>query len=83
MTPVVVFTLDIRYDCRGCGLVDVIVHVPARASNEDVVWWVEEIVTPTVSEDHQQRSPQCMCDVFDLKIPAPKDADYIGQPRKN
>ena len=61
-------TIRCSYSCRGCGLVDAAVDVPARTS-EDVAIWLEKICAQSVANDHVQRSPLCQSRVCDLKIP--------------
>lgn len=49
-----------------------------------VTEYVEEVIGRAVGADHESTSPQCPSTTMtELLIPAPRDADYIGQPRKN
>jgi hypothetical protein len=73
-------TIKCLYTCTLCDLVDVAVEVPARASTQAVVEWMERICIPAIANDHRRRSPACNPDTLEnLKIPI-SNADYIGGP---
>jgi hypothetical protein len=77
MTP----TITVLYTCAQCGALKREVKVPAREDHEDVVHWVREVVGRAVGADHATRN--CSATTMDhVMIPAPKDADWIGQAPK-
>jgi hypothetical protein len=69
-------TITVEYSCRGCGLVDVAVDVPARG-REDVVAWIKRIQS-WIGSDHGRRSPRCSAKACDVKIPVPPGTEKIG-----
>ena len=73
--------ITVKYSCAECGLNDREVQVPARATEAtDVCHWVGVTVAQCVSDDHSRISPSCRSDKASmLKIPMPKEAEFIGQ----
>jgi hypothetical protein len=74
--------ITLRYSCPECGLVDIAVQVPAREDPEPeaVLTWMQQVVLPTVADDHNKRSPNCHPkELKDLKIPFDKNSEFIGQ----
>ena len=72
--------IKVLYSCIACGAVDRPVEIDARESHEDIGWWMESVLRPALGQDHADRncsSPSCS-----LKIPMPKDADWVGQAPK-
>lgn len=78
--PVARPQLTCFYSCALCGAKDRPVQVDARESEQNVVDWVERVVMEAVGRDHYSRD--CASPTCDLKIPAPEDADWIGQATK-
>jgi hypothetical protein len=75
--------LGITYSCPSCGLVQVEAKVRFRESSEDVLHWMDQVVTPGLARDHQRRSPTCHpTGLRDVKIPV-TGADWIGGPCLN
>lgn len=73
--------IGIRYSCAMCGLADVEVKLPYRASEQDVVAWMKGIVEPAVCADHAERSPGCQPeDLQNIKIPMPVGTQWVGGP---
>ena len=76
-------TIELRYSCV-CGIHRRPVDVPAREPDTDVRDWLHHTVSPVIAADHAAESPDCPSGVMsELLLPNRKDADYIGQPRKN
>lgn len=72
-------TVQCKYSCKGCGLVDAVVTVVARGP-EDVVAWIESIKQP-IADDHARRSPFCRATACDLKIPfGDQEGARVGDP---
>jgi hypothetical protein len=72
--------LVIRYSCHVCGLEKVEASVRYRASEEDLIAWMKEVVTPALCADHDARSPHCHPDgLSDVLIPI-DGAEWIGGP---
>lgn len=68
-----------KYSCPECGLVDREVQVPARTT-EDVVVWVQQKVGRAILIDHCKVSPRCRAQVIkNLMIPTPPEAEFLGQ----
>ena len=61
-------TITCKYSCHGCGLDKVECEVPARTT-EDVVVWVTTICGQAIANDHLRRSPFCSATCCDLMIP--------------
>lgn len=75
-------TIEVLYSCRVCGLMRVPVQVPARGE-EDVVAWVEKVLTPALVADHKRRSFLCRPDTLsDVMIPV-TGADKVGGAAKH
>lgn len=71
--------ITLFYSCKHCGLVERPVQVPAREA-EDVAVWVKQVVAKVIGDDHVTVSPGCNANsITHLKIPMPKDAQFIGQ----
>lgn len=74
--------ITVQYSCPECGLKDVPVQVPAREDPDEnaVVPWMHEQVIPSVTADHDKRSPKCHPkELKDLKIPLPPGSEFVGQ----
>lgn len=57
---------------------DARVNVAERLGAEDIVDWIGKVVADAVSTDHMRRSPICTAIKFELKIPMPDNAPFIG-----
>lgn len=71
--------VTVLYSCRVCGALDRPVEVKAREPDQDLMLWMTAVQI-ALGADHATRA--CHSPVCDLKIPLPKDADYLGQPTK-
>lgn len=74
--------IAVRFSCKECGLKDIRVSVSARQEDEDVVHWVEKVMTVALCQRHALLSPSCRPkQLSDLKIPIePDDHDgWIGK----
>lgn len=68
-----------KYSCKVCGIVNREVQVPARTT-EDVVVWMQKVVALAIFIDHRQKSPKCNSEtISDLMIPMPPGAEFVGQ----
>lgn len=74
----------VHYKC-GCLPEEVIVFVPDRKEDEEVVHWVETVLGRAIGVDHCSRSPLCAARKMDyVKIPLdPGDGARIGNLRRN
>lgn len=74
--------IDVLYTCRACGLRDAVVKVKARTI-EDVIVWMENILTPALAADHFARSPRCLVTTLsEVKIPI-TGVSKLGGPSEN
>lgn len=71
--------LTVMYSCAACRTVDRPMQVDGREQNEDILEWMEKVQT-ALGADHAYLG--CSSPTCDLKIPSPKDADWIGQAMK-
>lgn len=65
-------TIEVRYSCPSCGLVDQRVPVPERLPDQNVVQWMETVCIVALAKDHAFRSPSCSPadnQLHDIKIP--------------
>jgi hypothetical protein len=70
--------IQCKYSCFQCGIKEQIVTVPARGS-EDVLVWLEQVAAPGLSADHQRRSPHCRITKLDeIMIPLFEDSAGVG-----
>lgn len=70
-------TIECLYSCSACSLLNVPVKVPARTT-EDVVLWVGQILGAAIGADHSRRSPHCTSKKMDnVKIPM-AGAEKVG-----
>jgi hypothetical protein len=75
-------TITVKYSCSSCGLKDVDLQVNARGP-EDVIVWMEKVLTPALGNDHFQRSPFCqVTSLTQVMIPI-TGVDKIGGPAVN
>lgn len=72
--------ITVLYSCAMCGAKDRPVQCDARDKSQNVVEWLERVAMDAVGRDHFDR--HCSASTCDLKIPSPKDADWIGQAAK-
>jgi hypothetical protein len=72
-------TITVLYSCKGCGVKDRPVALEGRESDEDVVEWMKKVQS-VVGAEHG--ALHCPSPTFDLKVPMPADADWIGQATK-
>lgn len=72
-------TITVLYTCVTCGAFKRAVDVEARESDEGVLEWMKK-VQMVVGADHARRN--CISSTCDLRIPMPKDADWVGQASK-
>jgi hypothetical protein len=71
--------VKVKYSCTLCGVHRVEVDVPAR-TNEDVVFWMQEVLGLAVSNDHRARSPLCESRTMsEVMIPL-SGVDKLGGP---
>jgi hypothetical protein len=69
--------VDCMYSCDLCGIVDRVVHVPARG-DEDVVKWVDGVMIAAIARDHAATSPTCNAtNLTSVKVPV-TGTDKIG-----
>ena len=70
-------TLGVMYSCVGCKLVDRVVQVPVRTT-EDVAVWFEQVLGVALVTDHKRVSPKCKSRVMStIKVPM-SGAKIIG-----
>lgn len=73
-----------KFDCDECGLKDIAVLIPARASpRTDVKTWMDTIVASVIYRKHKSLSPQCEAiTITKVYIPLPDKSDpepWIGK----
>jgi hypothetical protein len=74
-----VILLTVKYTCGLCDAVDAAVTLPARASDEDLIKWMDKL-TLAISQDHMRRSPQCRArKLKHVQIPI-SNAEWVGGP---
>lgn len=81
--PILPQTLGVIYTCGLCaGAVNRTVQVPVRGEDEDIVAWMNHVLTPALVRDHQRVSPGCRPTTLQMvKIPIPPGQDAtIGGP---
>ena len=73
--------ITIKYTCDKCGIKSREIQVPARETEDQcVVHYVREIIGRCVSDDHHAVSQHCKAKtITQVAIPAPKEAQFIGQ----
>lgn len=72
-------SITVMYSCSGCGLIKAKCEVPARTT-EDVVVWTRDILGGAVGSDHHKRSPSCTSDTMsEVWIPI-TGSDKVGGP---
>jgi len=71
--------IEVKYSCLGCGLHRVICAVPARTS-EDIVVWVVTVMAKAISADHSRRSPLCDSRTMSEVMVPITGAEVIGGP---
>lgn len=49
----------VLYSCAGCGLKNTRCEVRTRRPDEDIIAWMEDAVTFTLSVNHRLHSPEC------------------------
>lgn len=74
-------TIEVMYSCSKCGANKVKFNTIARESKEDVVQWVNSVVSKC--GDNHKALTGCIPDALDLYIPADKSRNWIGGPRIN
>lgn len=75
--------MKVMYACGLCNSERFEVEVNDRGQ-ENVVQWMELVVTPALVLDHEMRSPGCKPSVFkEVLIPVPDGTEAIGKPVKN
>lgn len=75
--------MKVLYTCSLCMLTDVPVEVTERLDGQDVVQWIEGVVTVALAADHLRRSPHCKPKTLtEVKIPL-GDNLPVGQLPKN
>jgi len=57
-------TISVKYSCHQCGVSKRIVEIPARTT-QDVVQWLNEVMAPMLSRDHDSVSPGCIISKLD------------------
>src|SRR5260221_6853810 len=73
----IVPTITLMYSCTACRLNRVEVRIPARI-NEDVVWWMKNVVTKRLDADHSDRSPYCPAESLSAVLIPISGADRLG-----
>lgn len=68
-----------KFICKQCGADGVPFRVRARTSEEDLIRWMKEVVQVGMGEAHRRFAPHCKALHADLLLPAPKNAEWIGQ----
>ena len=73
--------LVVMYSCKQCGAERECVPVRFRYDSEDGIFYVKEVIGFAVGRAHSTAHPQCTAQsISDLRIPAPNDAKYLGDP---
>lgn len=79
-------TIGVKYSCPYCGLHRALARVPARVDpvQEDVKHWFEQVLGPTLANDHARRSPGCRNrEMRNIMIPLVQDREgWIGMPEQ-
>lgn len=79
MTEVV----ECKITCALCGLTDLLVYIPVRKKDQDIVDWMNTVFTPKAVEAHEFMSPGCKPKEFTVvKIPVSTDGFGISSDRK-
>ena len=75
--------ITILFSCDVCGIKDVPCRVRAREKEEDVKYYLEQVISRAVAFEHQLKSFTCQAtSLKDLKIPLPPNDDpdpWIGK----
>jgi hypothetical protein len=68
------------FSCPVCGLTKHKLEVPARpnADPSTLRAWIDAI-GHWIRDEHQRVSPRCHHDKVDVYIPAPNEAEFVGQ----
>jgi hypothetical protein len=62
-------TIEIKYSCKPCGVVDVALNVPTRLEDQGVTEWMNAVAM-RVTLDHKTKFPMCRQNrISGLKIP--------------
>lgn len=69
--------VTVMFTCHICGITKHRVEVPARTT-EDVMEWTHNTAY-LCGIEHKKLSPSCTEDKADLYLPAPPEAEFIGQ----
>lgn len=70
--------IQCRYSCAQCGLKRQVVTVKAR-TDEDIMTWMDQILTPALSADHDRRSPGChITKLTEVMIPVAANNPNVG-----
>lgn len=73
--------LTLWYTCDVCGADREEVKVRARAEDENVVFYVEQVVGYAVGREHSKNHPDCPAKkLTHLMFQVPDDARWIGDP---
>jgi len=66
--------ITVLFSCDACGLVDEECQVRARREDEDVVFYVKNVIASAVAVKHASKSLLCEAkEMKNLKIPIDKD----------
>ena len=73
--------ITIKYTCDKCGIKSREIQVPARETeDQNLSHYLYYIIGRCVSDDHFAVSPHCKAKtITQIAIPAPKEAQFIGQ----
>jgi hypothetical protein len=69
------------YNCDTCGASKEPFQVRGRREREDIKHYMERTVGNAIVQAHRLKHPDCPSRKVDLIIPAPKDIEFIGDPK--
>jgi hypothetical protein len=70
--------IQCKYSCSGCGIHRRVVTV-AQRGEEDVVQWIEKVLSPVIADDHANASSECRsARMSELLIPTPEGTEKVG-----
>jgi len=74
--------VEVAYKCH-CMQKEEVLHLAERQSDEDIAFWMTNVVQASIYLDHRNRSPLCRAQSMEYaKIHLPENADFIGQAPK-
>lgn len=71
--------ITVKYSCHKCGIYRKDIDIPAR-QEEDVIAWMNDIVTSALSKDYDTSSPLCIINsLSEVLIPIQQFSKKIGE----